>query len=51
MVAVYPLDCGRIDVADMDAFADDGSYKGVSKQLFVTCYLIRHPKGDLDVGA
>lgn len=44
---VYPLDCGRIDVADMDMFADDGSYKGVSGKLVVSCYLIRHPKGDL----
>jgi len=47
IVRVFPLDCGRIDIADMDAFADDGSYKGVTKQLVVSCYLIRHPKGDL----
>lgn len=46
-VSVVPLDCGRIDIADMDAFADDGSYKGVSKQMVVSCYLIRHPRGDL----
>ncbi|ETF02954.1 lactamase [Advenella kashmirensis W13003] len=44
---VYPLDCGRIRIKDMDMFADDGSYKGVSAQLVVSCYLIRHPKGDL----
>ncbi|HEY1301941.1 MAG TPA: N-acyl homoserine lactonase family protein [Vicinamibacterales bacterium] len=46
-VKLYPFDCGRIDVDDMDAFADDGSYAGVSKTLVVACYLIRHPKGDL----
>lgn len=46
-VKVFPLDCGRIDITDMDAFADDGSYKGVAKQLAVSCYLIRHPGGDL----
>jgi glyoxylase-like metal-dependent hydrolase (beta-lactamase superfamily II) len=46
-VKLYTLDCGRIDIADMDAFADDGSYKGVSKQLVVPCYLIQHPKGYL----
>jgi glyoxylase-like metal-dependent hydrolase (beta-lactamase superfamily II) len=47
LVRLYTLDCGRIDIADMDAFADDGSYKGIPKQLVVPCYLIRHPKGDL----
>ncbi|MBI1407180.1 MAG: MBL fold metallo-hydrolase [Caulobacter sp.] len=41
------MDCGTIPVADADAFADDGSYKGVSRDLVVPCYLIRHPKGDL----
>jgi N-acyl homoserine lactone hydrolase len=46
-VTVYQLDCGRIDIADMDPFADDGSYKGVPRQLVDSCFLIRHPKGDL----
>lgn len=46
-VKLYTLDCGRIEINDMDAFADDGSYAGVSKTLVVACYLIRHPKGDL----
>lgn len=46
-VRLYAMDCGRITVADADAFADDGSYKGVSRNLVVPCYLIRHPKGDL----
>jgi N-acyl homoserine lactone hydrolase len=46
-VKVYILDCGRIDVLDMDMFADDGSYAGVHKELVDPCYLIRHPKGDL----
>jgi glyoxylase-like metal-dependent hydrolase (beta-lactamase superfamily II) len=31
----------------MDPFADDGSSKGVPKQLVDSCYLVRHPKGDL----
>lgn len=43
-VELYALDCGRIDVPDMDPFADDGSYKGVTAQLVVPCYLIRHEK-------
>ncbi len=46
-VRLYTLDCGRIDVADMDAFADDGSYSGQRRQLVVPCYLIRHSGGDL----
>lgn len=46
-VKVIPLDCGRIAVTDMDPFADNGSYRRVAKQLMVSCYLIRHPKGDL----
>lgn len=46
-VKVVRLDCGRIDIADMDAFADNGSYKGIAKELVVSCYLIRHPGGDL----
>jgi N-acyl homoserine lactone hydrolase len=46
-ITVYQLDCGRIDIADMDPFADDGSYKGVPRQLVDSCFLIRHPEGDL----
>jgi glyoxylase-like metal-dependent hydrolase (beta-lactamase superfamily II) len=41
-VVLTTLDCGRIEVPDMDPFADDGSYKGVSGGLVVPCYLIRH---------
>ncbi|MDX9997485.1 MAG: N-acyl homoserine lactonase family protein [Phenylobacterium sp.] len=46
-IALYAMDCGRMELADADAFADDGAYKGVAKKLVVPCYLIRHPKGDL----
>ena len=46
-IALYAMDCGRLTMADADAFADDGSYKGVAKELVVPCFLIRHPKGDL----
>jgi N-acyl homoserine lactone hydrolase len=41
-VKLHTLDCGRIDVPDMDPFADDNSYKGVTAQLVVPCYLIQH---------
>lgn len=46
-VALYAMDCGRIDMTDADMFSDDGAYKGVAKSMVVPCYLIRHPKGDL----
>ncbi len=46
-IALYAMDCGRLTMADADAFADDGSYKGVAKELVVPCFLIRHPKGRL----
>lgn len=46
-VKLYTIDCGTISVPDADWFADDGAYKGVSRDLIVPCYLIRHPKGDL----
>ncbi|MDB5469396.1 MAG: metallo-beta-lactamase family protein, partial [Caulobacter sp.] len=45
-VTLYAMDCGTISVPDADPFADDGSYKGVARDLVVPCYLIRHPKGD-----
>ncbi|MBX3485416.1 N-acyl homoserine lactonase family protein [Phenylobacterium sp.] len=44
---LYAIDCGRLPVPNADGFADDGSYKGLSRTLIVPCYLIRHPKGDL----
>jgi N-acyl homoserine lactone hydrolase len=46
-VELYALDCGRFPIPDADMFSDDGAYKGVSRNLVVPCYLIRHPKGDL----
>ena len=33
-VELHVLDCGRIDIADMDAFADDGSYAGIAALCF-----------------
>ena len=49
---LYTMDCGRLFVRDADAFADDGSFTGLSRDLVNPCYLVRHPSGDLmwDVG-
>jgi len=46
-VRLYAIECGRIDVKDLGAFADTGEYDGQSGTLTVSCYLIRHPKGTL----
>lgn len=44
---LYVLDCGRIDIADMNVFADTGEYAGRRMVLADPCFLVRHPKGDL----
>lgn len=46
-IALYALDCGKASVKDADIFADDGSFKGQTRDLVDPCYLIRHPGGDL----
>lgn len=46
-VRLYAMHCGQIDVSDADAFADDGSMRGIAQSLIVPCYLVRHPSGDL----
>jgi glyoxylase-like metal-dependent hydrolase (beta-lactamase superfamily II) len=46
-VRLYAIECGRIEVKDLGAFADTGEYDGQSGTLTVSCYLIRHPKGTL----
>lgn len=39
---LWRLDCGRINVPDLDAFSDDFAYAGQSRVLTNGCYLIRH---------
>ena len=46
-IRLYALDCGRLTTTNADAFADDGAYAGVARDLVVPCYLIRHADGDL----
>jgi glyoxylase-like metal-dependent hydrolase (beta-lactamase superfamily II) len=41
-MALYAMDCGRFSMKDTDFYADDGSFKGVSRELVNPCYLIRH---------
>ena len=46
-IKLYAMNCGELEFADVDMFADDGSMKGVARTLVDPCYLIRHPGGDL----
>lgn len=41
---LYRLDCGSVDVIDLNVFSDTDQYVGQSKNLTVSCYLIN--KGD-----
>ncbi len=42
LVALYRLDCGRIQVSDANMFNDDGAYPGETLDLVDSCYLVRH---------
>ena len=44
---LYVLDCGKIDVLDLGVFDVGGAYDGQSRPFVDTCYLVRHPKGEL----
>lgn len=41
-VELWRLDCGRIEVGDVDYFSDSFAYPGISKTLTDSCYLIRN---------
>ncbi|KCZ46251.1 N-acyl homoserine lactonase family protein [Hyphomonas pacifica] len=41
------LDCGKIEVSDLDAFSSAGDYAGQTDTFTDTCFLIRHPQGIL----
>ena len=46
-IKLYTFDCGNIEVSDFDAFSSSGDYAGQVGRLTNTCYLVRHPAGDL----
>ena len=46
-VRLYVLDCGRIEISDIGVFSSAGDFDGQSDTYVDTCFLIRHPKGDL----
>ena len=45
---LYTFDCGNIEVSEYDVFfSSSGDYVGQAGDLTNTCYLARHPEGDL----
>jgi len=46
-VRLYAIDCGRIRVSDMSVFSDTGELDGRPAAVVDSCFLIRHPKGNL----
>ena len=44
---LYVLECGSINISDLDDFSSSGDYAGVQGAFTDTCYLIRHKDGDL----
>jgi len=46
-LAMYIMDCGTIEISDLDDFSSAGDYAAEAATFADTCYLIRHPEGDL----
>lgn len=46
-IKLYVLDCGQIEISDIGVFSSAGDYDGESDIYVDSCFLIRHPKGDL----
>jgi glyoxylase-like metal-dependent hydrolase (beta-lactamase superfamily II) len=44
---MYVLDCGTIQISNLDGFSSAGDYAGQTAVFADTCWLIRHPDGDL----
>jgi len=46
-VELHVLDCGTIEVGDLGIFAHSGAYDGQRDTFTDSCWLVRHPDGDL----
>ena len=46
-LGVDVLDCGTIEVSDLDAFSSAGDYAGETDTFTDSCFLVRHPDGNL----
>lgn len=46
-IRLYVLDCGHIEVKNLGLFDRGGAFDGRSDSFVDTCFLVRHPSGDL----
>lgn len=46
-LTVTILDCGTIEISDLDIFSTEGDYAGLTDTFSDTCWLINHPDGRL----
>ncbi|MCI4645118.1 MAG: N-acyl homoserine lactonase family protein [Hyphomonadaceae bacterium] len=44
---LHALDCGTIEISNLDDFSSAGDWAGETDIFKDTCWLIRHPEGDL----
>ncbi|PHR57725.1 MAG: MBL fold hydrolase [Robiginitomaculum sp.] len=44
---LYALECGYVNMLDLGLFASNGAFDGRTNNAISSCYLIRHPNGDL----
>ena len=44
---LYRFECGHFEFSDLGNFGSEGEYDGRSGEMVVSCFLVRHPKGDL----
>ena len=42
VVKLWRLDCGSLQVADLDEYSDTRAYVGQGRRFVVSCYLVRH---------
>lgn len=45
-IEMFMMDCGLIDISDLDIFSTEGDYAGQTDTFTDTCWLVRHPDGD-----
>lgn len=46
-VRLYVMDCGRVNIGDLEIFSNKGEYAERQHTATAMCYLVRHPQGDL----
>jgi len=47
MVKLHKLDCGTIEISNLDDFSSAGDFAGETDTYANTCWLVRHPDGDM----